>query len=383
MSLLKWFAFLGLVLPVIVYSQNHPPSVTNVRFNQKTDGTFMVDVYYTLADADNDSLTVAMQVSDDNGSNWNYGCTSLTGDVGPKIVSGNKHIVWDFFADHPQVSGDNYKVKIVAEEKPAMILEWVSVPAGNFAYGENGEARSIDYEYSIMKYPVTNRQYLQFLNSAKSAGFVTINSKNVIAKYTGDAMYPAGSYILYQLDESLEGYTIGFINYNGSQFVLSPNDTYLDHPVVTVSWFGAWAFCKFYGLRLPSEEEWEKAARGTGGSKFPWGGEATFGRHANYYNSGDPFDNATTPVGFYDGQTHNGFQTYNSPSPYGAYDMAGNVFQWTNSFYGQESPDNRERVFRGGAWTMSSLETLQTFYRLSYNPENRGYGLGFRCVKDK
>lgn len=109
---------------------------------------------------------------------------------------------------------------------------------------------------------------------------------------------------------------------------------YENHPMTLVTWFGAQAYCAFYGWRLPSELEWEKAARGTDNRPFPWGYEIG-PENVNFYASRDPFERLagkqgdTTPVGFYNGRVYDGYQTADSPSPYGLYDMAGNVWQWT------------------------------------------------------
>ena len=104
------------------------------------------------------------------------------------------------------------------------------------------------------------------------------------------------------------------IRYEGHLFIVQSG--FENHPVVQVSWFGANAYANFYGLTLPTQEEWEKAARGNTGWDYPWG-DAIDGSQANYWRSGDPFDNGPTPVGYYDGATHDGFKTTDSPSPFG------------------------------------------------------------------
>ena len=157
------------------------------------------------------------------------------------------------------------------------------------------------------------------MEEALSSGDITVNSSTAQGYYTGDEYYSAGDYEYLDLNDN-----DCRIIWDGSSF--SVIEGYGNHPVVEVSWHGANAFAEHYGLRLPDEYEWEKAARGMTGADYPWG-DSISGDNANYYNSGDPWDNGTTPAGYYNGE--NG--TTDSPSPYGAYDMAGNVWNWTHS----------------------------------------------------
>ena len=380
MQRMTWLVTVILIWSTALAAQNHAPEVKNVRFSQRTDGTLKVDIYYDLNDADRDSMFVTMQVSDNGGAGWDYAAASVTGDVNKKLVSGTqKHIVWDFFSDHPRVSGSLFKIKITAADEQRPVWEWIHIPAGDYAYGPGTDLSAMAYAYDIMKVPVTNADYIQFLQSALAAGRIALQGNKVVASYPGDSQWPAGSYVLYHLNESF-AYNVGLIAYSGQSFVITPDKKYLNHPVVAVTWFGAWAFADYYGLRLPTEQEWEKAARGSNFTIYPWGNFID-GQRANFFRSRDPFDDGTTPVGYYNGENHSGFQTIDSPSYFGLYDMAGNVWQWTNSYYGAEAP--AQRVFRGGSWAYSVLDAFKSFYRTSYIPENRSYGLGFRCVKER
>ncbi len=263
-------------------------------------------------------------------------------------------------------------------------FSWCLVPAGDYTYGEDNTILNIDYDYEIMKYEVTNAQYLDYLQTAYAAGDVWVSDgewgEEVQGYYPGDEHYEAGNRRLYQLGTP-STYNFAQISYSNGEFILNaPSgftvEDYMNHPVVRITWFGAWHFAEYHGWRLPTEHEWEKAARGMSGYDYPWGNTINVSR-ANYWNSGDPWDNGTTPVGFYNGQNYQGFQTTGSPSPFGVYDMAGNVWNWTDSWW---SSTSSSRVVRGGGWTELTLFLFSWYRYHSFT----SYSLsiyGFRCVR--
>jgi len=142
-----------------------------------------------------------------------------------------------------------------------------------------------------------------------------------------------------------------------------------DRPVIGVDWYDADAYCRRYGKRLPTDQEWEKAARGTGGRKYPWGDEEPTNRHANFgkdlrgnYNI---YSDKLVGVGSFD----------DGKSPYGIYDLAGSVSEWTSSSEGEY------KVIRGGSWDYNAV-FLRATIRSWLPPTTRGDTYGFRCVQD-
>jgi formylglycine-generating enzyme required for sulfatase activity len=156
------------------------------------------------------------------------------------------------------------------------------------------------------------------------------------------------------------------------------------HPMNCVSWSQASTYCEWAGKRLPSEQEWERAARGAGGSKYPWGsagyGEAgpvaniadeTLAREKPRWPAAKGYDDgfyATAPVGSFPAGS----------SPEGALDMLGNVWEWTSSW---SDPDHKYRVARGGSWA-NAPQLVRASNRYRFNPAYRGETFGFRCVSE-
>lgn len=169
----------------------------------------------------------------------------------------------------------------------------------------------------------------------------------------------------------------------------------VNHPVVQVSWEDAKTYCVWREARLPTEAEWEKAARGTEGRIWPWGDDPPTGKRLfNYCDAGcriapdvdwadtdfnDGFER-TAPVGSFSPQ---------GDSPYGVQDMAGNVWEWMADWYEAypessfQSPHYGEqyRVLRGGSWFQGYGEQGRTASRFFATPEARTFDIGFRCAQ--
>jgi formylglycine-generating enzyme required for sulfatase activity len=164
-----------------------------------------------------------------------------------------------------------------------------------------------------------------------------------------------------------------------------------DHPVVGVSWYEAEAYCRWAGKQLPTEAQWEKAARGTDRRQYPWGNAPVDGKHANYCDTQceskwkDTRENDgyqyTAPVGSYP----------SGRSPYGVDDLAGNVWEWVQDWYAADyyrrSPERNPvndtpaewRVMRGGGW-LNDPARVRAALRSRFAPASRLYNIGFRCV---
>ena len=248
--------------------------------------------------------------------------------------------------------------------------DMVLIPAGQFIMGTNSKEANTDQKpahtvyldaFYIDKHEVTNAQYEKFILAGgyKKREFWTEEGWNFIQKFQFDADE------WHQIETPLQ--------YGENSVSTEP-----DHPVIGVSWYEANAYAAWAGKRLPTEAEWEKAARGTDGRIYPWGNETDFSK-LSYF----PHVVKVQTVGSFG----------NGASPYGVLDMAGSVWEWCADWYNEScypqgsrknptGPDDGEyRVLRGGGWDSIRLQ-LRTSYRY-YDKENRrAYNIGFRCVQD-
>jgi len=240
------------------------------------------------------------------------------------------------------------------------------IPAGEFVMGADDDdahgrvAESPPHKvyldaYWIDRHEVTNAQYVKFLNQKAKGNLRQVYSYCDI------------------------GNPVCRITYVSSTGLCEVKEKDRRLPVVAVSRQGAWAYARHMRRRLPTEAEWEKAARGVDQRTFPWGEDFDRGK-ANY---GDGGIMRTTPVDAYP----------DGVSPYGAWDMAGNVFDWVADWYhehhyataGSDNPLGPDsgtfRVLRGGShWFDATL--MRSSNREPYHPLSTDVDIGFRCARD-
>jgi len=246
---------------------------------------------------------------------------------------------------------------IVDQRGIAMVL----VPAGEFLMGSDTWSGSekpshtvyLD-SYYIDQFEVSNSAFVEFLNEVG----------NQIEGVAGKAHW------VEENDPDLQIFRVDDV------WQVTPGRE--DHPMNEVTWFGARAFCEWRQARLPSEAEWEKAARGTDGRTYPWGEAEPTCEMANFAGC------------FYDSVPVDSYPDW--VSPYGAYNMAGNVHEWTNDWYGEayyaNSPDDNPtgpengdyKVFRGASWFNANFQT-RTTYRYPKLPVLTYMANGFRCAR--
>jgi len=246
------------------------------------------------------------------------------------------------------------------QQNATTLIDMIYIPEGEFIFGSDdvdasGKSEEFGFNepwylnehpkrkislnaFFIDRYEVTNGNYKIFLESS-------------------------GQYSKDQITEILKKFNL----------------TKTNEPLRNVSWYDASSFCRVIGKRLPTEAEWEKAARGPDGLNFPWGNEW----NADYLNAGGE-DVDVMPVGSYE----------KGKSPYGAYDMAGNIMEWVEDWYeaypGAEYKSPRygkqRKVVRGGGWGGIGHYVIPHFFRAAYRynyPADKAFNdIGFRCAKD-
>lgn len=394
---------LAATLALVADAHAAAPVVSNIRASQRA-GTHLVDILYNVSDADGNSpLTIYVAVSDNGGASYNVPVFTLSGAVGVGVTPGNDRLmVWNAGVDWPGRFSSTCRVKIIADDGtlPAVSGRMIFIPAGPFSMGDSRD------------------------NS--SGGEVPIHSVSVSAFLMDQ----------FEVTGELWGSVTSFAITRGYAFDSSGSSKAQNHPVQQISWFDAVKWCNarsekeglvpcYYtdashatvyrtsqsdltnacvkwtanGYRLPTEAEWEKAARGgLSLMRFPWADTISH-TNANYYSDvGYLFDVSATRG------LHPAYQANGSPntSPvgsfgangFGLHDMSGNVREWVwdrldfewylrpgatiDNTQGPEVGVNR--VFRGGSFG-DSAAGVRVAQRAADGPTTRRDSIGFRCVK--
>lgn len=297
--------------------------------------------------------------------------------------------------------------------------DMVSIPGGAFQMGDSlYEGSPIELpvhtvtldSFFMGKYPITNGQYAAFLNSVFSQGLISIVS-GVVYQADSGTSYPYCDTYASVTSSQIE-YIDGFFSVRRKSGRSMEND-----PIVGVSWFGAAAYCNWRseqedkepcydlltwncdfsknGYRLPTEAQWEYAARGgLVGKRFPWGDLITH-RQANYFSS-SVYTYDVSSTRYYHPTWNDGTIPYTFPvgsyaaNDYGLYDMAGNVWQWCNDWYidytaqPQINPTGPKtgssRVLRGGSWGGNASLCRVVYRNGGIRPMSRSCFFGFRIA---
>ncbi len=249
--------------------------------------------------------------------------------------------------------------------------EMVSIPAGAYVY-QDGPA-TLDHAYYMDKFEVTFGQYLKFLQAVDEAG---TDAAWRDAGQKGEKDHQPNEWADHVEGDNRIAGIFTCIKYHQPYH---KEYLTLDHPVFNIDWYDAEAYAKWAGKRLPTEQEWEKAARGSQGYLFPWG--STFLPEANTSvpTEGTPPDASRTE------RTHQVVDaTPGDRSPYGVFDMAGNVSEWTDTIVASTKLSTEKvAVIRGANFLSKSVDHEQLTNRITtYEQTTRQVWLGFRCASD-
>jgi formylglycine-generating enzyme required for sulfatase activity len=254
-----------------------------------------------------------------------------------------------FHKNFPDYDPDN--LAAICLPYSSALMEWTPIPVGEVKIKRDGKVKTYQIsEFEIGKYPVTNAQYVEFIDAPD--GYCKVDWWDFsVHALNWRKTHPEG---------------------------VCPKPVGYDHPCVNVCWYEAVAYCRWLSektgksISLPTEQQWQRAAQGDDGRLFPWGN--TF--DPERCNTKETGMRLTMPV----------TQFPNGASPYGVFDMAGNVWEWciNNEYSGSDrnTSEDENRVIKGGAF-ISPYKRASCRFFYSLNPQCRYDSIGFRLVSIK
>lgn len=303
--------------------------VENIHFEQQGK---IINIYYDLIGEATQNFEVKVMYSINEGQNWLGPLVFVNGNVGKdQKPAYNKSITWNVLKETEKLNGQIiFKIEVISSSLPEMVF----VKGGAFQMGNDSEGIAFIPEHKVTlndfymgKFEVTNKQYCEFLNTISCSGNGVYNGIRYI-----DVGYK---------DIPDMGHKNYPIYYRDNHFVTEKRDD--NKPVFNITWHGAESFCTWAGGRLPTEAEWEYAARGGAST-----GSATTTKYAGSNNIDE--------VAWY--SDNSGSVTHvvgqKKPNELGIYDMTGNVSEWCSDWYDQmyykKSPQNNPQGRSSGTW---------------------------------
>jgi formylglycine-generating enzyme len=359
-------------IPSILYSQ----AFYYVNCTQIED-TLVID-YELIGGKESFMYKVDVAISVDGGRTFTINPRSARGNIGYGQTRGtDKRILWEPLKDSVELSGTDFIIKIKGTlPGTSPEPEFVRVPGGTFKMGDpfdDGLSTDENYiheifvsDFEISRFEITNLQYSLFLKQYKSSTVLS-------GEFVGEKM--------------IHPMNIGLKYFQGEW---KPDEGFEYNPVIGITWYGAYEYCRFYGYRLPTEAEWEYAARQLGQDvRYANGKNEVDPGEINYYGSrfnvtteyeNGIFSGRTIPVGSL------------APNSIGLFQMSGNVWEWCHDWYASNyyiigkktnpagANFGRYRVVRGGSW-FNSPEGVRSCERSFLAPYMYKADLGFRAVK--
>ena len=373
------------------------PVVTNVHGKQRPD-THLVDVYYDLADADSSSVSVRLQVSADGGSDWTVvPVVNVSQAVGANVTPGHgKHILWNAGTDWNGQVSKAVLFKVIASDTAPAPDGFALIPAGSFSMGDSlGDGSP----YEVPAHTVNVSAFFMAKNLVTKADWDDVRTWGVNNGYgdlaAGDgkaARHPVFGITWYDMvkwcNAKSEKYGLtACYKVSGNIYRMGSSDT------ATCNW-------TVNGYRLPTEAEWEKAARGgLSGKRFSWGDTISHSQ-ANYFSlngSSSSYSYDVSPTVSFHPTYADGVFPYSSPvgsfaaNGYGLFDMVGNEWErcwdWYASYsavpqtdpHGASSGSNR--VSRGGSYYSNANSCRSAYRHISMDTGNPYGNVGFRVAR--